>query len=203
MSDNEAVQLGITPASSQGDVVQVFSTAIPDVRVVVPVRHEDARGFFSERYNRRDLAAAGLAFDFVQDNHIRSGPVGTVRALHYQLPPFAQDKLLGVLRGAVFDVAVDLRSGSPTFGKHVSVVVSAEEGNQMLVPAGFAHGFCTLEPDTEVIYKVTEYYAPDHDRGIIWNDPDLGIDWPVLEASAVLSDRDRHHPRLRDTSDRF
>lgn len=183
--------------------MQVFSTALTEVKVVVPVRHRDPRGFFSERYSKRDLAAAGIALDFVQDNHIFSGPVGTVRALHYQLAPFAQDKLLGVLRGAVFDVAVDLRSGSPTFGKHVSVVVSAEEGNQVLVPAGFAHGFCTLEPDTEVIYKVTEYYAPDHDRGILWNDPDLGIDWPVSESDASLSDRDRRHPRLRDTADRL
>ena len=184
-------------------MLQVFSTALPDVKVVVPVRHRDARGFFSERYNKRELAAAGIALDFVQDNHILSGPVGTVRALHYQLRPFAQDKLLGVLRGAVFDVAVDLRSGSPTFGKHVSVVVSADEGNQVLVPAGFAHGFCTLEPDTEVIYKVTEYYSPQHDRGILWNDPDLGIDWPVPETDALLSDRDRRHPRLRDTSERL
>jgi len=183
--------------------VEVVSTAFSEVKVIVPVRHQDARGFFSERYNKRALAAADLALDFVQDNHILSGPAGTVRALHYQLPPFAQGKLLGVLRGAVFDVAVDLRSGSPTFGEHVSVVVSAEEGNQVLVPAGFAHGFCTLEPDTEVIYKVTEYYAPYHDRGILWNDPDLGIDWPVLETQALLSDRDRRHPRLRDTLDRL
>jgi dTDP-4-dehydrorhamnose 3,5-epimerase len=183
--------------------MQVFSTAIPDVKVLIPVRHRDPRGFFSERYNKRDFAAAGLEFEFVQDNHILSGAAGTVRALHYQLAPFAQDKLLGVLRGAVFDVAVDLRPGSPTFGKHVSLVVSAEEGNQILVPAGFAHGFCTLEPDTEVIYKVTEYYAPDHDRGILWNDPDLRIDWPVREADALLSDRDRRHPRLQDAGARL
>ncbi|MEX2445726.1 MAG: dTDP-4-dehydrorhamnose 3,5-epimerase [Dehalococcoidia bacterium] len=181
----------------------VTPLAIPDVRLITPVRHGDARGFFSETYNRRALAEHGIDIEFVQDNHSLSGPRGTVRGLHYQLPPFAQDKLLRVVRGAVFDVAVDLRRESPTFGQHVSAVLSADEGTQVLVPAGFAHGFCTLEADTEVIYKVSDYYAPDHDRGITWDDPDLGIEWPVGVDEAVLSDRDRRHPAFRDATDLF
>ncbi len=175
--------------------------AIPAVKLITPVKHGDSRGFFSETYNGRDLEAVGITTVFVQDNHSLSGPRGTVRGLHYQLPPFAQDKLLRVVRGSVMDVAVDLRRGSPTFGHHVSVVISAEDWTQVLVPAGFAHGFCTLEPDTEVIYKVSDYYAPDHDRGILWNDPDLGIEWPVGTEDALLSEKDRNHPRLRDAPD--
>ena len=128
---------------------------------------------------------------------------GTVRGMHFQTPPFAQDKLVSVVRGAVFDVAVDLRLRSPTRGRHVSVVLSAGAGNQVLVPAGFAHGFMTLEPDTEVLYKVSDYYAPDHDRGLRWNDPALGIRWPLPEEEALLSDKDRGLPGLADIAAPF
>ena len=171
---------------------------IPAVKVLKPRKHGDHRGFFSEVYNRRTLAEAGIGIEFVQDNHSLSAEKGTVRGLHFQTPPFAQDKLVRVVRGAVFDVAVDLRRGSPTYGRHVSAVLSAGAWNQMLAPIGFAHGFMTLEPDTEVIYKVSNYYAPDHDRGILWNDPALGIAWPIPEAEAVLSDKDRRQPRLAE-----
>ena len=169
---------------------------IPAVKLIVPVRHGDHRGFFSEVYNRKGLAQAGIDIEFVQDNHSLSAERGTVRGLHFQVPPFAQDKLVRVTRGSVFDVAVDLRRGSPTFGRHATVVLTAREGNQVLVPSGFAHGLMTLEADTEVLYKVSDYYAPSHDRGILWNDPALEIPWPLEEADAVLSDKDRLQPRL-------
>ena len=178
--------------------MRVQALGIADVKVFVPVRHGDHRGFFSEVYNRRALEAASVVVDFVQDNHSLSAERGTVRGLHFQVPPFAQAKLVRVLRGSVFDVAVDIRRRSPTFGRHVSVVLSATDGNQVFVPAGFAHGLMTLEADTEVLYKVSDYYAPDHDRGILWNDPALGIDWPVDAARVVLSDKDRAQPRLAD-----
>jgi dTDP-4-dehydrorhamnose 3,5-epimerase len=171
---------------------------IPDVVILEPERFSDRRGFFSETYNRRTLAAHGIELDFVQDSHSLSGPKGTVRGLHFQLPPFAQHKLIRVVRGSIYDVAVDLRRGSPTYGQHVASVISARAWNQILVPVGFGHGFCTLEPDTEIVYKVTNYYSPEHDRGILWRDPDLGIEWPVLEEMAVLSPKDRNLPRLRD-----
>ena len=176
--------------------VQITSLAIPDVRLVVPDRFGDARGFFSETYSRRDFAAGGIADEFVQDNHSRSASTGTVRGLHYQLPPFAQGKLIRVLKGSILDVAVDIRRGSPSFGDHVAVTLTAEAGNQLYVPAGFAHGFCTLEPDTEVAYKVTDYYSREHDRGIRWNDPALRIDWPVGAEAAVLSAKDVALPML-------
>ena len=178
--------------------MRVQALEIADVKVLMPVRHGDRRGFFSEVYNRRTLEAAGMAVDFVQDNHSLSAEQGTVRGLHFQVPPFAQAKLVRVVRGSVFDVAVDIRRGSPTFGRHVSVVLSAAEGNQVFVPAGFAHGLMTLEVDTEVVYKVSDYYAPDHDRGILWNDPSLGIDWPLGAPRVVLSDKDRLQPRLAE-----
>ncbi len=171
---------------------------IPDVKVLTPKKNGDHRGFFSEVYNRKTLAEAGIDITFVQDNHAFSAEKGTVRGLHFQIPPFAQDKLVRVVRGSVFHVAVDLRRGSPTYGQHVSVVLSAEEWNQILVPIGFAHGLMTLEPDTEVIYKVSNYYAPDHDKGLLWNDPALGIEWPVAEDEAILSAKDKVQPRLAD-----
>jgi dTDP-4-dehydrorhamnose 3,5-epimerase len=176
--------------------VQITSLAIPEVRLVVPDRFGDARGFFSETYSRRDFVAGGIADEFVQDNHSRSASVATVRGLHYQLPPFAQGKLVRVLKGSIVDVAVDIRRGSPSFGAHVAVTLSAELGNQLYVPPGFAHGFCTLEPDTEVAYKVTAYYSREHDRGIRWNDPALAIAWPVGTESAVLSAKDVALPLL-------
>jgi dTDP-4-dehydrorhamnose 3,5-epimerase len=174
--------------------MEVVGTAIPEVKVLRPPKFADRRGFFSETYNRRALAEAGIDAEFVQDNHSLSVDKGVVRGLHYQIPPFAQHKLVRVIRGAVFDVAVDLRRGSPTLGKHVAVTLSAEEWNQLFVPIGFAHGFCTLVAGTEVAYKVTNYYSPGHERGIAWNDPTLGISWPVSGEEAILSDKDRRWP---------
>ena len=178
--------------------MRIEESSIPAVKVLKPKKHGDHRGFFSEVYNKQALARAGIDIEFVQDNHSLSAEKGTVRGLHFQTPPFAQDKLVRVVRGAVFDVAVDLRRSSATYGRHVSAVLSAEAWNQILVPAGFAHGFMTLEPDTEVIYKVSGYYAPDHDKGLLWNDPALGIEWPIPETEAILSDKDRRQPRLAE-----
>ncbi len=183
--------------------LQVESLEIPGVLVITPRQFGDERGFFSETYNKRVLAEQGIEGDFVQDNHSLSAVKGTIRGLHFQIPPRAQAKLVRVVRGAVFDVAVDLRKGSPTFGRHVSMVLSKENWSQMFVPVGFAHGFCTLEPDTEVLYKVTEYYSPEHDKGLLWNDPRLAVDWPVGPAEAMLSDRDRTLPGLDDMPDHF
>ena len=183
--------------------MRIEALGIPAVRLVTPKKHGDPRGFFSETYSRRALTAAGIDIDFVQDNHSLSTARGTVRGLHFQTPPFAQDKLVRVVHGSVFDVAVDLRRSSPTYGRHVSVVLSVEDWNQILIPAGFSHGFMTLEPDTQVIYKVSRPYAPEHDRGILWNDPALGIQWPIPEDEAVLADKDRAHPRLAELTTPF
>lgn len=176
--------------------MEVQETDIPEIRILKPRKFSDQRGFFSETYNQRTLADIGITVQFVQDNHSLSTETGTVRGLHFQTPPYAQDKLVSVPRGAILDIAVDIRHGSPTFGRHVAARISADEWNQIYVPAGFAHGFCTLEPDTEVLYKVTNYYSPAHDQGIFWNDPELGIDWPVETDAAILSDKDRNWPRL-------
>ena len=183
--------------------MDVVSLDIPDVKIIRPKKFGDHRGFFSETYSKKTFEAAGLQYDFVQDNHSLSAEVGTVRGLHFQLPPFAQDKLVRVVRGAILDVAVDIRKNSPTFGRHVSAVISAADWNQILVPIGFAHGFCTLEPDTEVIYKVTNQYSAEHDRGLLWNDPELGIDWPVAADKARLSDKDHTHPTFAQLGDWF
>ena len=177
--------------------------AIPDVKAIIPDCFGDHRGFFSEAYNRRRLAEYGIDLDFVQDNYSFSTKKGTVRGLHFQIPPFAQDKLISVLKGSVLDVAVDMRKGSPDFGNHVAVVLSAEEGNQLFMPFGFAHGLCTLEPDTQVFYKVTNYYSHEHDKGVYWADSDIGIDWPVSEAAAQLSEKDGLLPRLAELPDYF
>ena len=173
-------------------------TKIPDVKVLTPRKFGDDRGFLSETYNKLTLAELGIDLEFVQDNHSLSVPRGTIRGMHFQIPPFAQDKLVRVVRGAILDVAVDLRRSSPTYGRHVAIEISAEQWNQVLVPIGFAHGFCSLEPDTEVIYKVTNYYSPEHDRGVLWSDPDLGIEWPVSAEGAFLSDKDKNQPRLAE-----
>jgi dTDP-4-dehydrorhamnose 3,5-epimerase len=183
--------------------IEIYSTEISDVKIIKPRRHIDSRGFFSETYNKKALAGVGIHLDFVQDNHSLSVEKGVVRGLHYQMPPFAQDKLVRVIRGSIFDVAVDLRKSSPTFGRHVAAVLSAEEWNQILVPIGFAHGFCTLEANTEVIYKVTNYYAPDYDRGLFWNDPQLGIQWPISPQQAILSEKDKCQPRFTELRDHF
>lgn len=171
---------------------------IADVKLITPGRVGDERGFLSEVFRADRLREAGIALDFVQENHSYSARGGTVRGLHFQVPPRAQAKLIRVVRGAALDVAVDLRTGSPTFGRHVAVVLSADAWNQILVPAGFAHGFCTLEPDTELVYRLSDYYSPEHERGIFWADPALGIDWPVSEAQAHLSEKDRGLPRLAE-----
>lgn len=184
-------------------MLSIEETAIPAVKIITTRRFGDARGFFTETWNRKRFAEAGIDLDFVQDNHSLSGPAGTVRGLHFQSPPFAQDKLVRVVRGRILDVAVDIRRSSPTYGRHVAVELSAGNGRQLLVPVGFAHGFCTLEPDTEVLYKVSAYYAPEHDHGIAFDDPDLGIAWPVVPGAAVLSEKDRHHPRLAEAPECF
>lgn len=183
--------------------MELIATEIPDVKLLAPPKFSDHRGFFSETYNKRALAAAGIHLDFVQDNHSLSREKGVVRGLHFQLPPAAQDKLIWVIRGAVLDVVVDVRRSSPTFGSYVALVLSSDEWRQLLVPAGFAHGFATLEPDTEIIYKVTDYYSPRHERGILWNDPALGVPWPVLPGEAILSDKDRRLPRLSEAPELF
>lgn len=183
--------------------MQFEDTAIPDVKMVTPKKHGDARGFFSEVYKQSDWQAVGLDFAFVQDNHSYSAPAGTLRGLHFQIAPAAQDKLIRVVHGRILDIAVDLRRSSPTFGKHVAVELSAQNWQQLFVPTGFAHGFVTLEPDTEVLYKVTALYSAAHDRGLAWDDPDLGIDWKLPEDGPMLSDRDRKWPRLRDLADTF
>ena len=159
-------------------------------------RFGDARGYFSETFSARDFAALGIHDDFVQDNQSLSATPGTVRGLHFQTAPHAQAKLVRVLRGRILDVAVDMRAGSPTYGRHVAAELSAANGLMLYVPVGFAHGFVTREPDTEIAYKVTGYYAPACDGGIAWNDPALGIDWGVTAETATLSDKDRRLPTL-------
>ncbi len=178
--------------------MKAIDTALAGVKVFQPARHRDDRGYFCEWYNARVLAAAGLDRRFVQDNVVLSQRPGTIRGLHFQIPPRAQGKLIGVLRGSAFDVAVDIRSGSPSFGRHVAVKLTAELGNQVFIPEGFAHGICSLEADTIVAYKVTDYYDPACDKGIAWNDPDLSIAWPFSAREAHLSERDRKLPRLAE-----
>ena len=171
--------------------MEIIPTALEGVVEIRPLRHGDDRGWFSETYKRHTLRDAGIDIDFVQDNESFSAPTGTLRGLHYQVAPHAQDKLVRVIQGSVLDVAVDIRRGSDTFGQHVAVTLTADEGNQLLVPVGFAHGFCTLEPNTEVIYKTSAYYAPDCDSGVRWDDPTLAIAWPVSASDAILSNKDR------------
>ncbi len=180
--------------------MQIQALKIPDVKVIKAKKWGDARGFFSEVFNLKAMKEAGLDFggDFVQDNHSYSADAGTIRGLHFQGDPFAQGKLVRCVRGRILDVAVDIRRSSPTFGKWAAAEISAAEWNQIWVPAGFAHGICTLEPDTEIIFKVTNYYAPSHDFGDLWNDPDLAIDWLVAADNVILSDKDRKQPRFRD-----
>lgn len=179
-------------------MLTVEATALPDVKIITARRIADDRGFFSEVWNRQRFAENGLAHDYVQVNHSLSSRAGTLRGLHFQSHPFAQDKLVRVARGSVLDVAVDIRIGSPTFGQHVAVELSAENGRQLLVPVGFAHGFCTLVPDTEVMYQVTAHYSGKHDHGLAFDDPDLAIAWPFPPGNLVLSEKDRQHGRLAE-----
>jgi dTDP-4-dehydrorhamnose 3,5-epimerase len=171
---------------------------IDGVIEIIPKKFGDARGYFAETYARGSFQAVGITQDWVQDNQSLSAEKGVLRGLHFQVSPFAQDKLIRVLRGSIFDVAVDIRKGSPTFGRWVSCTLSAAAFNQLLVPKGFAHGFMTLEAETEVFYKVSAPYAAACDRGIFYADPALGITWPLPESGPILSDKDRKAPKLAD-----
>jgi len=173
---------------------------IPDLLLIEPTAFGDQRGFFMETYNRREFEKLGLKDDFVQDNHSRSVK-GVIRGLHYQLRERAQAKLVRVIRGEIFDVAVDLREGSPYFGKWVGVRLSAENRLMLYIPEGFAHGFAVLSEEAEVLYKTSDFYSPQHERGIIWNDPEIGISWPVQ--NPILSEKDRHWPPLREAERNF
>src|SRR5579864_5070475 len=175
-------------------MLEIAPTAIPDVKVLLPKAFTDARGTFSEVYHVARFAEHGIALDFVQDNQSQSLLTGTVRGLHFQSPPKAQNKLVRAVRGRILDVAVDLRRSSPTYGRWVAEELSAQNRKQLLVPIGFAHAFCTLEPDTEVLYKVTDYYSSAHDLGIAWDDLDLAITWPVTREKAILSEKDTRQP---------
>jgi dTDP-4-dehydrorhamnose 3,5-epimerase len=178
--------------------LNVTPLAIEAVKLIRPQRFDDSRGFLVETWNRRKLAEAGVKIEFVQDNCSFSRLPGTIRGLHYQRPPAAQAKLVRVVRGRIFDVAVDLRVGSPTYGHYAAADLTADGGEQLLVPVGFAHGFCTLESNTEVAYKLSDFYAPECDAGIIWNDPNIGIDWPLNGRQPILSEKDLKLPRLAD-----
>jgi dTDP-4-dehydrorhamnose 3,5-epimerase len=176
----------------------VHRLEIQDVLVVRPQLFGDERGYFVETYSLHKFAEIGINSGFVQDNQSLSRLAGTIRGLHFQAPPAAQAKLMRVLRGSILDVVVDLRRGSPSYGRWCGTKLTAAGGEQLFIPRGFAHGFCTLEADTEVAYKVDDYYAPECDLGILWNDPEIGIDWPVDAAAATLSDKDRMLPPLRN-----
>jgi dTDP-4-dehydrorhamnose 3,5-epimerase len=177
--------------------------AIPDVLLIEAPKYRDHRGHFMETFNCRDFDLAGIGCDFVQDNQSLSLQRGTIRGLHFQVPPRAQAKLIRVLAGSVYDVAVDLRHGSPSFGKWCAAELSAENCRQLFIPTGFAHGFCTLEPNTQVAYKVSDYYAPELETGLIWNDPDLAISWPIEAADIVISEKDATLARWRQFESPF
>ncbi|TKJ86654.1 dTDP-4-dehydrorhamnose 3,5-epimerase [Paenibacillus sp. CFBP13512] len=174
--------------------MKVTSLTLEGAKLIEPVVHGDHRGFFMESYNEKLMYENGIMHNFIQDNHSLSAEPGVLRGMHYQLNPKAQTKLIRVISGSIYDVILDIRKDSPTFGQWQGFILSDANKRQLLVPQGFAHGFCTLAANTQVIYKVDEYYSPEHDRGIAWNDPSLNIDWPV--SSPVLSDKDTHHPFL-------
>ena len=178
--------------------MEIVKTELPGVLMLTPRRFGDARGFFSEVYNRNAYAALGIDVEFVQDNHSLSREVGVVRGLHFQSPPHAQAKLVRVGAGRVLDVAVDIRRGSPTYGRWVGVELSAEAGNQLYIPVGFLHGFAVLEPNSELLYKCSDFYAPDCDGAVRFDDPDIGIDWGIDPKAAILSDKDAKAPFLKD-----
>jgi dTDP-4-dehydrorhamnose 3,5-epimerase len=181
--------------------MRLIETGLPGLALLEPKVFRDERGFFLESYSEAAFDSLGIRARFVQDNHAFSKQAGVLRGLHFQLPPFAQAKLVWVVRGSVLDVALDLRRDSPTFGRHFSVELSAENMKRLFIPRGFAHGYATLEPDTEFLYKVDAPFSPQSDAGILWNDPDLGISWPVAEP--VLSPKDRLLPRLKDFDSPF
>jgi dTDP-4-dehydrorhamnose 3,5-epimerase len=183
--------------------MNVESLAIPEVKLLTPARYADNRGFFSETWNEARFAGAGVHGPFVQDNHSLSVSTGTIRGLHCQVAPSVQGKLVRVVRGAIWDVAVDIRQGSPTFGQHAAAILNTENWAQLWIPGGFLHGFCTLEPNTEVVYKVTAPYDRGAERAVIWNDPTLALPWPVEPGQAVLSDKDQTLPQLAAGTDWF
>jgi len=187
----------------EGNLVKIEKTTLPDVLIITPARFGDERGFFSESWSKRAFTEQGITCDFVQDNHSLSGQKGTVRGLHYQAPPNAQDKLVRCGRGALLDVAVDFRKGSPDFGRWVAVELSFENGRQLLVPKGFLHGFVSLTADTEIIYKCSDYYAPESDGAVRWDDPDIGVDWGLQGTPPVLSQKDTNAPYLADIDSPF
>jgi dTDP-4-dehydrorhamnose 3,5-epimerase len=183
--------------------MEIQEFEISGVKLITPQQFTDARGSFCEVWSERLFRKEVENVTFVQDNQSVSRYSGTVRGLHLQRPPFSQAKLVRVSRGSIFDVAVDIRRGSPSYGRHVAVTLDAASGTQFWIPTGFLHGFCTLEDNTEVCYKVSQYYSPEHDAGVIWNDPDLGIDWPINPAAAILSDKDQRQPHLSELPDFF
>jgi dTDP-4-dehydrorhamnose 3,5-epimerase len=183
--------------------LQIDTTPLPGVLILTPRRFGDARGFFSEVWNARTLAEHGIEIDFVQDNTSLSAEAGTVRGLHFQAPPHAQAKLVRCGRGRLFDVAVDLRRGSPSYGRWTGAELSFENGRQFLIPEGFAHGFLTLEPATEILYKCSDHYAPETEGAVIWNDPDIAIAWPNTERAPILSEKDAAAPRLAEIEPPF
>ena len=176
--------------------MDIVGLEIGDVKLIRPRRFSDSRGYFVETWNRQSFLEAGIDVDFVQDNASLSHRPGTIRGLHFQRPPAAQAKLIQVLSGSIFDAAVDLRQASPSYGRYVSAVISAAAGEQLYIPVGFAHGFCTLEPETVVAYKVSDFYSPEHDGGIAWDDPDVAVSWPAAASTPVLSNKDAKLPRL-------
>ncbi|MDQ0196807.1 dTDP-4-dehydrorhamnose 3,5-epimerase [Paenibacillus wynnii] len=181
--------------------MKVTPLKLKGASILEPNIHGDSRGFFMESYNEQIMYGFGINNHFIQDNQSLSAEVGVLRGLHYQLNPKAQTKLIRVLSGVIYDVIVDIRRNSPTFGQWVGVILSEYNKRQLLVPKGFAHGFCTLVPNSQVLYKVDEYYSPENDRGVLWNDPALGIDWPV--SAPVLSDKDQRHPLFKDAELNF
>lgn len=181
--------------------MKVIETKLDGVAIIEPDVFGDHRGFFMESYNQKKFQELGLDFNLIQDNHSLSVQAGTIRGLHYQLNPKAQTKIVRALTGAIYDVVVDIRKNSPTYGQWIGVILTAENKRQIVIPKGFAHGICTLVENTQIMYKVDEYYSPEHDRGILWNDPELGISWPT--SNPVLSDKDKNQPALRDAEINF
>lgn len=183
--------------------MKILETKLSGLKILTPRRFNDTRGFFCESWNKKTLQEAGIMLEFVQDNHSFSSEKGTVRGLHFQAPPHAQDKLVRCGRGAFIDVVVDIRNGSPTYGEWVKQELSFENGKQLLVPRGFLHGFATLVPDTEIIYKCTDYYSPECDAAVRWNDPDIGIEWPDCVDSSLLSEKDAKAPVFSEFASPF
>ncbi|WP_423414777.1 dTDP-4-dehydrorhamnose 3,5-epimerase [Hyphomicrobium sp. B1] len=183
--------------------MELIQLDIPDVIIIPQKRFPDARGYFTELYSAKSLEQLGIEDFFVQDNFSLSTTTGTIRGLHFQIPPHSQAKLVRVSRGRILDVAVDIRRDSSTYGQHVAVELSAQNGLQIYIPHGFAHGFCTLEPETEVVYKVSNYYAPQAEGGILWSDPALNIDWPIGQDAAIVSEKDAVLPLLKDLTPVF